>query len=55
MIRSLVPGNSERPATERAWVPTLAGAMTDTDELRIDRQDGCAYTLEAFIDPWNLR
>ena len=29
--------------------------MTDTDELRIDRQDGCAYTLEAFIDPWNLK
>ena len=29
--------------------------MTDIDELRIDRQDGYAYTLEAFIDPWNLR
>lgn len=26
--------------------------MTDTDELRIDRQDGCAYTLEAFIDEY---
>lgn len=26
--------------------------MTDIDELRIDRQDGYAYTLEAFIDEY---
>ena len=40
---------------KRHGFQSLPGAMTDTDELRVDRQDGCAYTLEAFIDPWNLR
>lgn len=27
----------------------------DTGELRIDPQDGGAYTLSAFIDTWNLQ